>query len=175
MRKMSVSVVNIVVVLSLVLMLFVTANKAARESRKEVVAPVSTTIDTSNQLQRQAAFVPAHTKLHTNQVSRPIPLSTQLSVRNDGPNIIYLTSVKYFDKDGVPLKDFIESTIVMKPKTTQMFRVKPGDFKRAGDNFVVEWQAENPADRPVIKTISTDKLNSMVLHLEAVDIVEATP
>ena len=165
---MSVSVVNIVVVLSLVLMLFVTANKAARESRKEAAAPATTTIEASNILQRQAAFVPAHTKLYTNQVSRPIQLRTQLSVRNEGPSLMYLTSVKYYNKDGVPLKNFIDSVVVLKPKSVHLFHVRPGDFKGVGDNFIVEWQAQNPGEKPVIKTISTDMENSMVLHMEAV-------
>jgi hypothetical protein len=76
--------------------------------------------------------------------------------------------VHYFDIEGQSLKKFVDSAMLIKPMATTEILVKNRDFERAGDNFIVEWRANNPRHFPLIQAISSEPGSPFVLREDGI-------
>ncbi len=82
-------------------------------------------------------------------------LSATLSIRNtDLTNSIIITSVRYYDTDGQPVRQDVESPVELKPLASTDFFIAADDTSRgAGANFILEWVAEKMVYEPVIEAV----------------------
>ncbi len=65
---------------------------------------------------------------------------------------IYLTAVTYFGRKGNRLKEFISDAVVVGPLETKQFFIAPDDPQAdTGANFIVKWEADAPANRPLVE------------------------
>lgn len=103
----------------------------------------------------QTIYVPAYSEVFVGQEERTTPLAVTLAVHNtdlDAPIIV--RSVRYFNTDGLLVRNYIETPLEIPPLATSGFLVAENDREGGwGANFVVEWVAEEPVYEPVIEAI----------------------
>ena len=102
----------------------------------------------------QTVYVPVYSHIYADG-GKPHLLETTLSIRNPDPNHpISIKSVKYFDTKGSLIKEYLDGEMGLGPLETTAFLVEKRD-KRGGSgaNFIVIWDAEEPAYEPLIEAI----------------------
>jgi hypothetical protein len=84
-------------------------------------------------------------------------LSTMLSIRNVDPDrSITVRSVRYYDTDGNLLLEYYAEPKVLRPlQSTDVFVEHRDKAGGSGANFLVVWDAETPANPPLIESLST--------------------
>ena len=102
----------------------------------------------------QRVYVPVYSHIYFDG-GQPFLLETTLSVRNtDSQNPIIITSVKYFDTKGAPLKEYLSGPLVLAPLETAEFLVEKADISGgSGANFLVDWRGEEQVTSPHIEAI----------------------
>jgi len=82
-------------------------------------------------------------------------LSATLSIRNtDLTNPTIITSVRYYDTDGLLIRQEVDHSLVLKPLASTSFFVAADDTRGgSGANFIVEWVAETTVSEPVIEAV----------------------
>ena len=102
----------------------------------------------------QTVYVPVYSHIYADG-GRPHLLEATLSIRNLDPNrAISLKSVKYFDTDGVLIKEYLDGKMPLGPLQTKAFLVEKRDTRGgSGANFIVVWDAEEPVYEPLIEAI----------------------
>ena len=162
----------------LIIAMIVISNVARRKEESKVKENPVASIDTSLLLSPRLAYVPVNAVIYSGYLKRPLRMDTELNIRNTSlTDSLYLTAVTFYNLEGKPLKQFVESIQVLAPLSTQKFYVKRGEFHNTGDNFIVEWRTRGVELHPLIKSISTDPRNTMALAMDAVMInpEEAVP
>jgi len=103
----------------------------------------------------QRVYVPVYSHVFTSDDARPFRLAVTLSVRNtDSDRPIVLTSVRYFDRDGQLVRDFLESPLRFSPLATMDFFVEESDSSGGSSaSFLLEWAAETPVTSPVVEAV----------------------
>jgi hypothetical protein len=102
----------------------------------------------------RAVYVPAYAHIYTG-AGEPMLLATTLSVRNTDPeHDLSIDRVRYFDGDGVVLREFAEEPRSLAPMQTESYRIEQQDAAGgSGANFVVEWSADETINRPIIEAV----------------------
>ncbi len=113
----------------------------------------------------QTVFVPAYPEIFYDAGERVIALTTTLAIHNTDPDdAIVIRSVRYYDTDGVLVRDFVESPVQLNPLATTGFVVSADDSRGGwGANFLVEWGAESPVYEPVIEAIMINTSSALGL------------
>jgi hypothetical protein len=103
----------------------------------------------------QTVYVPIYSHIYQGPKGKPYNLSALLSIRNvDQNHPITVTSVKYYDDNGVLVKEHFEKPVAIPPLGTREVYVSERDLSGgSGANFTVRWKAENDTAVPVIQAV----------------------
>ncbi len=148
-----------------VIILFITLIVCAIlwEKRHQTEAPSfqHVSVDTSKVKNTKQVYVPVNWQSKTK--SGAMATKTILKIRNTSfSDSIYVSRIGYYDIQGVLLKDFIDSALLVRPMTTTEITVKDNAFKTRGDNFIVQWHSADSLQKPLIQAISLDAQNKVL-------------
>ena len=133
----------------------------ARTSNSEVLsrAPTSLPLKTLEGKLRAVAtgetvYVPVYSHIFMSGGSEQL-LETTLSVRNtDRTNPIVVESIRYYDTEGIQLREYLSAPIILGPLASTDFLVEERDRSGGvGANFLIDWVAEEPVSEPVIEAV----------------------
>lgn len=107
----------------------------------------------------QTVFVPAYSQIFYESADQVVNLTTTLAIHNaDLTNPIIVRSVRYYNTDGVLVRDYVEAPIQLAPMASTGFVVERDDVSGGwGANFLVEWGAETPVYEPVIEAVMVSR------------------
>lgn len=105
--------------------------------------------------ERRTVYVPAYSHILTSDDARPYNLAVTLSVRNTDPaRPIVVGSVRYYDRDGRPVRQYVKRPLRLAPMAAVDFFVAEGDTAGGSSaSFLVEWSAEGRVSGPVIEAV----------------------
>ncbi len=91
-----------------------------------------------------------------------LSLETTLSIRNThSERDVYISSVKYFDTAGEPVKTQLDQLIKLAPMQTIEFLVERRDSSGgSGANFMVEWNGSDTSQRPLVEAVMVGTVGS---------------
>ncbi|MBF0626805.1 MAG: DUF3124 domain-containing protein [Magnetococcales bacterium] len=108
----------------------------------------------------QSVYVPVystiwHGNLNDNGKPSEILMSSMLSIRNTDPKYgMTITSAQYYDTGGRKLHEYVARPRLIPPMGSVDFFVEYQERQGGtGANFVVNWQAEQPINQPIMETI----------------------
>lgn len=104
----------------------------------------------------QTIYVPAYSKVYASPRGQTLDLTVTLSIHNtDTDHPIVVTSVRYFDAQGLFIKEFLPNSFQLPPLGTADFYVddQTAPTVGLGANFIVEWGAEQPVYEPIVEAI----------------------
>lgn len=103
----------------------------------------------------QLLYVPVYSHIYQRNQQRNFNLTATLSFRNADPNrSLTLTKVMYYDSQGEPVKDYLDSSREIAPLASTSFVVEENDLRGGvGANFIVEWKAEQEIYPPVVEAV----------------------
>lgn len=103
----------------------------------------------------QTLYVPAYSHVYEGAKNRPFMLTVTLSVRNlDPARTITLTSVKYLDDRGKPVREYLAGPVDLGPLGTAEYLVgERDDTGGSGAKFLVTWRSEAPAHPPLVESV----------------------
>lgn len=103
----------------------------------------------------RVVYVPDYSHIYHGSNLRRFGLTTTLSIRNTDPDrSITVTSVRYYNTEGVLDRRFLEEPRRLGPLGTVEFVVAEHDTTGgSGANFIVEWSADRPVSDPVIESV----------------------
>lgn len=106
------------------------------------------------QARSETVYVPAYSHIHTHQKIRQALAST-LVVHNVDPQVtIDLVSVRYHDRDGKLVKEFLTDPTTLQPFQSNSFLTPISETAGGvGANYVVEWRASECVLPPVIEAV----------------------
>lgn len=109
----------------------------------------------------QTVFVPAYSEIYGSNSGTLSGLNATLAIHNTDPDdAILIRSVRYYDTDGVLIRDFMTAPVSLPPMGTTGFVVRAGEVGGWGTNFIVEWGAEKPVYEPVIEAVMVGELGT---------------
>jgi hypothetical protein len=85
------------------------------------------------------------------------PLSVMLSIRNTDPRrSMTIRAIRYYDTDGRLVREYSSQSKTLGPFASTTVFVEHKDVEGGtGANFVVEWDAPEPLNAPIIETVHT--------------------
>jgi hypothetical protein len=103
----------------------------------------------------QTIYVPVYSHVYTSNDARPFDLAVTLSVRNtDRGRPIVVTSVRYHDRDGRPVRDYLKVPVRIAPLASMDFFVEERDTTGGfSASFLVEWVAAERVTAPVVEAV----------------------
>lgn len=103
----------------------------------------------------QRMYVPAYSHIYSGNKEKQFLLTVTLSIRNIDPvHIIEITLVDYYETQGTLLKKYIDTPVKLKPLESLRYIIPEKDKTGgSGANFIVEWHADKPVNRPIIESI----------------------
>lgn len=104
----------------------------------------------------QTIYVPAYAKIYASPRGQTLDLTVTLSIHNtDTDQPIVVTSVRYYDAQGLLIKEFLPNSMQLLPLGTADFYVddQAAPTTGLGANFIVEWGAEQPVYEPIVEAI----------------------
>lgn len=114
-----------------------------------------TIIDPSTLDQTELVYIPIYSDIYYVDSKHTFPLTATLSVRNTSfKDSLYLFSIDYYNSEGLKIRRYNTSTLLIKPMESVEFVVdNKDDTGGLGANFVVEWGAKVGAQRPYFQAI----------------------
>ena len=103
----------------------------------------------------QTVYVPAYSHIYSGDRELPFLLTVTLSIRNCDPrHNMTVTVVDYYETQGRLLKKYLEKPLVLVPLESVRYVVAQSDKAGgSGANFIVEWQADQAVNLPIIESI----------------------
>lgn len=108
----------------------------------------------------QTLYLPVYSHVYHGDVdSKGVPqqtlVSALVSIRNtDLTNGIRVTSAVYYDTQGKKLREYLAKPVSIGPMGTHEIYVPRSDTAGgSGANFVIVWQADAPANAPVVEAL----------------------
>lgn len=103
----------------------------------------------------RTVYVPIYSHIYLNDPREVYPLSATLSVRNTDPEQpLILSSIRYFNTEGVLVREYLEQSLRLDPLATIEVVVRERDLSGgSGANFLVDWSAERPLSNPIIQSV----------------------
>lgn len=103
----------------------------------------------------QKIYVPAYSHIYHGNKEAPLLLSVTLSIRNVDPDhSLTVTKIGYYETQGKLIKNYLEKPLVLGPLGSERYVVPQRDTSGgSGANFIVEWQAEQAVNPPIIETV----------------------
>ncbi len=114
----------------------------------------------------QSLYLPIYSDLwHGDLGSRKLPdktaLSALVSIRNtDAAQALRVVSARYHDSKGKLLRDFVPTPRTVPPLgALELFVERSESEGGSGANFIIRWQADKPANPPVVEAVHADLRN----------------
>jgi hypothetical protein len=103
----------------------------------------------------QTVYVPAYSHIYSGDREQPFLLTVTLSIRNcDLQHQMTVTVVDYYETRGMLLKKYLDKPLVLAPLESVRYVVAQSDKAGgSGANFIVEWQADQAINYPIIETV----------------------
>ncbi len=103
----------------------------------------------------QTIYVPAYSHIYTGNKESPSLLAVTLSIRNTDLNHpIKILSADYYETQGMLLKRYITSPLILNALGTERFIIAHKDKTGgSGANFIVQWEADKSVNTPIVETI----------------------
>lgn len=103
----------------------------------------------------QTIYVPVYSNVFSGNRGMPFHLAAMLSIRNvDIHNTIKITSIEYYDNDGVLLKNHLKEPMVLGPLASNNIFIKESDESGGfGANFIVKWESLEEINVPIIESV----------------------
>jgi hypothetical protein len=103
----------------------------------------------------QTIYVPVYSHVYTSNDARPFDLAVTLSARNtDRDRPIVVTSVRYHDRDGRLVRDYLKVPLRIAPLASMDFFVQESDATGGfSASFLLEWVAEHRVTAPVVEAV----------------------
>lgn len=103
----------------------------------------------------QLIYVPSYSRTASGATKRTYQLSVTLSVHNVDPSrSIMLTEVDYYSTSGKLIRKYLDQKVRLNPLETKEYVIReidnPGE---SGDNFLVRWRSDEPANPPLVESI----------------------
>jgi len=110
-------------------------------------------------------YIPIYSDIYHMDGTKRFLLTSTLSIRNTSlTDPVYVFTANYNDSYGKQLRQYIDSTILLKPLESIEFVVEHEENKGgAGASFLVEWGAEKNASQLLIQAIMTGTSNQQGL------------
>jgi hypothetical protein len=85
-------------------------------------------------------------------------VSTHVSIRNTDPQTsIRLVSARYYDTAGKLVRAYLNAPVIIPPLGThEMFVPRTDTAGGSGANFLIVWNAEAPANPPIVEALHAD-------------------
>lgn len=85
-------------------------------------------------------------------------VSTHVSIRNTDPlTPIRITSARYYDTVGKLVRAYVNAPVTIPPLGThEMFVSRTDTAGGSGANFLIVWNAETPANPPIVEALHAD-------------------
>jgi len=158
---------NIISAIVLMIVIYLCATAVDKKQPENITDGVYVSIDTGVFRHKQQAYVPVNAPPKRN--TRTQIGKTILKIRNTSfSDSLYLSRIEYYDAHGILLKNLIDSSLLVRPMATKEILVKGNEFKRRGDNFVVQWFLNDPMHKPIIEVVSFDIENRMLIRQDYV-------
>ena len=102
----------------------------------------------------QTVYVPVYSHIYADG-GKPFLLETTLSIRNlDPKRPITIKSVKYFDTEGAPVREYLNGEVRLSPLATAEFLIEKQDISGgSGANFIVVWDTDEVVYEPLIEAV----------------------
>jgi hypothetical protein len=99
-----------------------------------------------------------HGDLDSKGVALKTLVSVLVSIRNTDPSrSIRVLSAQYYDTEGRKLSEFVKSPRTVKPMGTfELYVPRSETAGGSGANFVIAWQADTPANPPLVEALHLD-------------------
>lgn len=122
---------------------------------KKVDSAVLTTFSNPRSAHGELVYVPIYSSVFHQTADREYLMTATLSIHNiDLTETIQVSTVSYFDTDGGPVREFLSEPIILEPLATRQFIVPEKDRSGgSGANFLVKWESETDASRPLIEAV----------------------
>ena len=111
----------------------------------------------------QTLYLPIYSHVwHGNRDKAGVPLkslvSALVSIRNTDPTrAIRLASARYYDTRGKLLAEYVTAPKTIGPMGTyEMYVERKESAGGSGANFVISWQADAPANPPMVEALHAD-------------------
>ncbi|MBK6744066.1 MAG: DUF3124 domain-containing protein [Hydrogenophilales bacterium] len=111
----------------------------------------------------QSLYLPIYSHLlygNANLGGKPgrYPLSALVSLRNTDPRqAIRIVSARYYDTAGKPLREYFPKPALLPPLGTLELFLERNDMSGgSGANFIIAWQADKPANAPIVEAVHAD-------------------
>lgn len=119
-----------------------------------VVAEVARDEATAREPFGQTIYVPAYSSIYASDKNHAFNLAVTLSVRNtDGKLPIVITEVRYHDRDGKLVRDFLKKPLRIGPLASLEFFIEEKQSEGASTGFVVEWVSDQAVAEPVAEAL----------------------
>lgn len=110
-------------------------------------------------------YIPIYSDIYHIDGTKRFLLTSTLSIRNTSlSDTVYVFSANYNDSYGKQLRQYVQSTILLKPLEAIEFVVEYEEDKGgAGASFIVEWGANENDEQLLIQAIMTGTSNQQGL------------
>lgn len=108
----------------------------------------------------QSIYLPVYSHIYHGSLDRKgrpdtVMLSALVSIRSTDAKLpIRILSARYYNTDGKLLREFVPAPRTIQPfGTLELFVERHDESGGSGANFVISWEAETPANPPVIEAV----------------------
>lgn len=108
----------------------------------------------------QLVYLPVYSHIYHGSLDRKgkpgkVMLSALVSIRNADPKrAIRVTSARYFNTEGRMVREFVPVPHAVPPfGTLELFVEQHDESGGSGANFAITWEADAPANPPVIEAV----------------------
>lgn len=161
---------TLLLIVSLALSTLLGGCDSASSDINEAPASIQATVvplDSLDVVTGQIIYVPAYSELYYEDTDNTWNFTITLAVHNtDLQNPIYITSVRYYNNDGVLVRDYVPAAHQLSALATQSYVIESVDRSGGvGANFIVEWVAETDATPPIVEAVMISTARQQGLSL----------
>lgn len=144
-----------IVLIYLLLLLLTACNSDSKKIYYPSQAYHYVKVDTTKLVSKGLIYAPIYSHIYAPEGTQVLELTATLSIRNISyTDSFYITDVIFYGSQGEVLKNYLSSSLVIRPMTSVEFVVKQSESKGgAGANFVVKWGASNTNTKPLIQAV----------------------
>ena len=102
----------------------------------------------------ETIYVPAVSRIFTDEKRRQLLASTLIVHNVDPSNSIELISVRYYDQAGILVRNLLEEPRTLAAYASTDFLTELSDTRGGvGANYIVEWRSTKPALSPIAEAV----------------------
>lgn len=104
----------------------------------------------------QTVYVPVYSDVYHGDASEHFLLAASVSIHNtDTKNPIKVSSVRFYDRDGQLLNDYLDQPVTVAPLVTRTLILAKADQRGGGvgANLLVEWHSTEGVTYPIVEAV----------------------